>query len=494
MLNKSTEVRIYCHFHQRRSFAAGAFTALLAALVLLSFGMIAENVTAQSPQVLPIATAPITSKTSTTLVGKEASGGRSKITTALLEQLDGEPNAQMRYLVMLAEQPDTSNNIIDWNAKGKYVYDISKQVADRTQPIVERLLTRHQAEGNVRRYKSYLIINAFGVEGNLASAYAVAALPEVGSLDLFPNPKIVDESNEPEGTPPPSATPCQEPCQSRPSSNQWNVELVHAPQAWEIDCNGLPCKGMGITIGSIDTGAFYTHEALAGKYRGNMGGGNFDHRYNWWDATNGTPIPYDDDGHGTHTIGTLVGDFGIGIAPEAQWISAKYSAGPEGHADIVEAMDFMWCPWDLDGKNRDCNKRPRIVSNSWGLIRGDCSTADEDPFLVMINKWLSAGIFPSFSAGNDIVNFWPAAYPETFETGSVTLNNVRWGYSSVGPSCIVRENRQFPQIMAGGGAHCGNGVLICFWKCEWALLSQLRNISSTTSHSRRSSYYVASQS
>ena len=62
------------------------------------------------------------------------------------------------------------------------------------------------------------------------------------------------------------------------------------------------------------------------------GGGTFDHNYNWFDplavcATR--PTPCDNNGHGTHTMGTMVGDDGdpgtnqIGVAPHARWIAAK---------------------------------------------------------------------------------------------------------------------------------------------------------------------------
>ena len=52
--------------------------------------------------------------------------------------------------------------------------------------------------------------------------------------------------------------------------------------------------------------------ALVAKYRGNHGGGNFDHNYNWWDpsAVCASAAPCDNNGHGTHTMGTMVGDDG----------------------------------------------------------------------------------------------------------------------------------------------------------------------------------------
>ena len=57
----------------------------------------------------------------------------------------------------------------------------------------------------------------------------------------------------------------------------------------------------------------YDHPALVDQYRGNNGDGTFDHNYNWFDAARLVRRrPCDDDGHGTHTMGTMVGDDGGG--------------------------------------------------------------------------------------------------------------------------------------------------------------------------------------
>ena len=84
----------------------------------------------------------------------------------------------------------------------------------------------------------------------------------------------------------------------------------------------------GMVVASIDTGVRYTHNALVNQYRGNLGGGSFSHDYNWLDADafdGDSPTPFDDHGHGSHTVGTMVGDDGganqIGMAPGAEWIA-----------------------------------------------------------------------------------------------------------------------------------------------------------------------------
>src|SRR5436309_2789214 len=69
------------------------------------------------------------------------------------------------------------------------------------------------------------------------------------------------------------------------------------------------------SVSSIDTGVRYTHEAL----KGNWVGGS----YGWYDPYKGQATPYDDHGHGTHTMGTIAGSKGIGVAPGAKWMACK---------------------------------------------------------------------------------------------------------------------------------------------------------------------------
>jgi subtilisin family serine protease len=107
---------------------------------------------------------------------------------------------------------------------------------------------------------------------------------------------------------------------------EWGVERIGAPDAW---ADGV--LGQGIVVANLDGGVEYSHEALVGSYRGNNGDGTFTHDYNWWDPTGicGSE-PCDNTGHGTHTMGTIVGGDGpgpftpdIGVAPGARWIAAK---------------------------------------------------------------------------------------------------------------------------------------------------------------------------
>ena len=131
-------------------------------------------------------------------------------------------------------------------------------------------------------------------------------------------------------------------------------------------------------VANIDTGVQFNHPALVGKYRGNLGGGNFDHNYNFFDPANICPgdVPCDNNGHGTHTMGTMVGDDGagnqIGVAPGAKWIAAKgceTTGCSEG--SLLAAGQWVVAPTDINGQNPRPDLRPDIVNNSWGGGRGD---------------------------------------------------------------------------------------------------------------------------
>ena len=160
------------------------------------------------------------------------------------------------------------------------------------------------------------------------------------------------------------------------------------------------CTGEGITVANIDTGVQYDHPALVDQYRGNNGDGTFDHNYNWFDAA-GTcaTAPCDTNGHGTHTMGTMVGDDGaanqIGVAPGAKWIAANGCCPSD--AALIASGQWMLAPTDLDG--REPRRRPSGRTSS--TTPGARACPSNDPFMEDIElAWAASGIFGTWSNGN----------------------------------------------------------------------------------------------
>lgn len=215
---------------------------------------------------------------------------------------------------------------------------------------------------------------------------------------------------------------------------EWNISQINAPDVWSMGYTGS-----GVVVANIDTGVRYTHQALVGSYRGNLGSGSYDHEYNWWDPNMNLASPSDLSGHGTHTMGTMVGGDGfggfsedIGVAPDAQWIAAK-GCGSIFCSDVnlISSAQWIACPTKLDGTAPDCSKAPHIVNNSWGGGGGDAW------YTSYVNSWLAAGIVPVFSAGNSgpecLTMGSPGDYKFAIGVGATDSNEVLANFSSKGP-------------------------------------------------------------
>lgn len=301
----------------------------------------------------------------------------------LAARLSEAPDSKATFIVYLAEQADLSKafTIQDRSARGYYVLNALRATAERSQAGL-----RAQFERAGVRFKSHYIVNALVVEGNLSLVESLAARPEVayiGANNALPAPRPVETKPAPEAA----------------AGVEWNISKVKADQVW----TSFGVRGEGIVVANIDTGVDYTHSALVNQYRGTLGGGVYDHNHNWWDPYGYDPsAPADFHGHGTHTMGTMVGDDGagnqIGMAPGARWFTCQgfdKNTGLGYEAELLECAEFVLAPWDLSGANPDPDLRADVVNNSWG---GDSA---QWWYNQAVYAWRAAGIFPVFSAGNE---------------------------------------------------------------------------------------------
>ena len=287
-------------------------------------------------------------------------------------------NGSAGYLIYFRDKADlTPAYGMNWQERGRFVMKALIEAANRSQ---ERTRAFLDAQG--ARYKAFWIDNIIVVESsNIQTFNRLQNFPEIEALRARRTPKLV----EPVDISPAAAI----------SAIESNLSHVKADQVW-----ALGYEGQGIVVGNIDTGVRYTHQALVNQYRGNLGGGNYNHNYNWWDPYDSTTAPADVHNHGSHTMGTMVGDDGdenqIGMAPGAKWIAAKGFNPNATDAGLLSCGQFMAAPTDLNGSNPDPDKRPHVVNNSWG----DCGTSYDSWYAGVITSWHAAGIYPVFSNGN----------------------------------------------------------------------------------------------
>jgi len=186
-------------------------------------------------------------------------------------------------------------------------------------------------------------------------------------------------------------------------------------------------------------------------YRGNLGGGVFEHNYNWGSLYGNAPdrcpdpdVPCDFDGHGSHTMGTMIGgdgngpfDMDIGMAPDAQWMACMGCETPTAggtecsDAALTGCAEWMLAPLDLNGENPDPTMAPDIVNNSWG------GGGEDDWYYSYIEAWNAANIIPVFSAGNAGPNCdtlgSPGNYDNVIGVGGTDSSDHNYTYSSRGP-------------------------------------------------------------
>ncbi|GAA1739301.1 hypothetical protein GCM10009809_38430 [Isoptericola hypogeus] len=226
---------------------------------------------------------------------------------------------------------------------------------------------------------------------------------------------------------------------------EWGVADIKADQVWST----YDDRGEGIVIANIDSGVQYDHPALVDSYRGNLGDGTFDHDYNFYDPT-GTcgDTPCDNNGHGTHTMGTMVGADGIGVAPGATWIAAKgCEARSCSDASLLAAGQWILAPTDANGQNPRPDLAPNVVNNSWG--GGQTSFYGET-----VAAWNAAGIFDAFAAGNDgdgrtcSTATSPGAQQAVYAVGAYDAAGKIASFSGYGPSAL--DGSATPSLSAPG--------------------------------------------
>jgi len=365
---------------------------------------------------------------------------QDKVHPRVLEQSALGP---VEFIVFLEHQADLSGvgaGDPDRAERGRRTVAALTAAAAASQgPLVAEL----QARG--LPYRPFWIANMIWVRGGLQDVQAFAGRGDVRRLDANPSVRLA--------APPPEASPI-------PTAIEWGVLKIGADQVW-----ALGHTGAGVVIGGQDTGYEWSHPAIVTRYRGWSAGGT-SHDYNWHDAIHAgggvcgrdSPVPCDDHYHGTHTMGTMVGDDGgahrIGVAPGARWIGCRnMDQGNGTPATYAECFQWFVAPTPVAGGAGDPAAAPDVINNSWACPPSEgCSF---DTLKAVVENTRAAGIVVVASAGNSgsacgTVSDPPALYDAAFSVGATDTADQIASFSSRGPVTVDGSNRLKPDVSAPG--------------------------------------------
>ncbi|HEX5111299.1 MAG TPA: S8 family serine peptidase, partial [Saprospiraceae bacterium] len=388
------------------------------------------------------------------LQGQTTPAWHNKVSASLLEKTANGESAP--FFILLNEQADVSaaRSLETKNEKAAYVFHQLKDKATRTQKKVIAFLNTEQAP-----YQSFFIVNAIRTEGNQELIHLLAERSDVK--------KILNNA------PMSFAAPVEKlsgDVDSR-SAIEWGIDMINADDVWSMGF-----RGQGVLVGGEDTGYDWKHPALKKQYAGYIAEGDTaNHNYAWHDAIhNISPLsgdsinpcgldvkePCDDYGHGTHTMGTMIGldgDNEIGVAPEAKWCACRNMERGNGSPfTYLECFEWFLAPTDLNNENPDPTKAPDVINNSWGCPPSEgCDSTNWEILDIAVNNLRTAGTVVVVSAGNSgsgcgSVRDPAAIYQNSFTVGATAENDTIANFSSRGPVTIDGSNRLKPNVSAPG--------------------------------------------
>ncbi|WP_425956920.1 carboxypeptidase regulatory-like domain-containing protein [Xylanimonas sp. McL0601] len=373
-------------------------------------------------------------------------GGRTaaddKLTDKVAETLEKQPVAD--FWVRFTDDPattaalDAASKVGDWDDRGKAVYDALTHGAKAQRADVVAELDKEGV-----RHEEFWVTNSVLVHAGtkelatrLAAHAEVAEIRETSSFALDPGIK-----------PKPAQAPKGAADAGSETTAEWGIAETKAPQVWATGVDGR-----GIVVANLDTGVDGEHEALQHSYRGyDAATDTYHNDYSWFDTDGACAgdAPCDRRGHGSHTMGTIVGSapgHGIGMAPGATWIAAN-GCDSCSDADMIKAAQWLLAPTKTDGSAADPSKRPNVINNSWGS-----ETPSTEPFMEdIIQAWDASGIFSVWAVGNEgpqcTTGGSPGSRTLTYAVGSYQQSGQISDFSSRGPG---QDGETKPNLAAPG--------------------------------------------
>lgn len=350
-------------------------------------------------------------------------------------------------LIVLKKQLNTNylnyklnQKSVSFSLRHKEVVNSLRSLSKSSQKELISFLEKEKKKGKVEKFKSFWISNLLSLKATKDLIKKIGRRQDVDVI--YPNYPVT------------LITPVSEnPSLFRGKINR-SWEGINLREVWEMGYNGW-----GRLVCNFDTGVEGTHPALMDKWRGNNGASTSS---SWFDPF-GTTYPCDGNGHGTHTMGIMVGgtEFDtIGVAFKAQWIAAtvvdRGKPLSSTIADIISA--FQWAS-DPDGDPETCWDVPDVINNSWGIplsIKPPC----DQTFWNVIDNVEACGVVCLFACGNEGPDSLTIRTPadrissstNTFSVGAVdgtTLDFSIAPFSSRGPSGCDQKTKK-PEVCAPG--------------------------------------------
>jgi uncharacterized repeat protein (TIGR01451 family) len=360
---------------------------------------------------------------------------RIKLHPTVVKQLLTAADDQLPVIIQLRAQPNLNQPAITSAAtaidrRTALVHEL-QTAALHSQAAVLALLQEAQQANRASEIRSLWINNSIAARIDRATLFDIAARDDVALIQ----PDQYRRWIEPDLTVSPTPTRSVQ----YPASIEWNIARIRADQVWSV----FNITGTGVVVGNLDSGVDWQHPALHANYRGNGPKGLPNHHFSWFDATaENAQYPFDGFGHGTHTMGTLAGQDGIGVAPGAQWIAARiFDSSGSAYLSWIHA-GFQW----MLAPGGDAAQAPDVLNNSWGSDDG--SSLEFQPDVQLLNLAGIATFFSNGNAGPYAASVGsPASLPESFGVGAVDESEQIAWFSSRGPSLW---NGLKPEISAPG--------------------------------------------
>lgn len=354
--------------------------------------------------------------------------------------MDESPDALHHISILLADRVNVSE--LNSNFKTKRVSQKARSIqlnsalqakANATQPaIIDFLKNQNVAEESI---KSYWITNVVFAEVSNETIQKLQKRKEIAQLDL--NGKIELENYT------------EESCEALPplpDGVEPGLKAINAHKLWAMGYTGRGVVAMG-----ADTGIDDEHVALP-NYRGKYRNEN----ETWFDGGNNSFSPNDCHGHGTHTLGTMIGidrlrNDTIGVAFNANWIGAQIITCSSGNGSSSNIASWQWA-LNPDGNPATVDDMPAAINNSWWAPDSENDQCNENSiYLDILEVTEAAGIAVIFSAGNSGPSSETITAPKNislnlvniFSVGNIDANSSNLfiaNSSSRGPSICLADS------------------------------------------------------